>query len=156
MSWWTSTLSYLGLFAILCVALAFSWRLPGKAGRRIVTVIAVVLVVALCPFPILSRGMSPRCVVAVLLNLPYLVDTGRYAPGYSHARFRNVKIGMAQEEVMDLLGEPLERYWVSTGHTGWVYADDSPDTRVYVFACVYFPQKDSGIVVEKKWGVGWR
>jgi hypothetical protein len=48
-------------------------------------------------------------------------DRTVYAPGYSEAGFRSIRVGMAREEVTRILGEPLsiER---APGYILWVYA----------------------------------
>lgn len=33
----------------------------------------------------------------------------QYADDYSHAGFRRIKVGMTEQEVLDILGEPLSR-----------------------------------------------
>jgi len=33
----------------------------------------------------------------------------QYADDYSHAGFRRIKVGMSEQEVLDILGEPLSR-----------------------------------------------
>lgn len=33
----------------------------------------------------------------------------QYADDYSHAGFRRIKVGMSEQEVLDILGEPLRR-----------------------------------------------
>jgi hypothetical protein len=37
-----------------------------------------------------------------------------YADGYSHAGFRRIRIGMSEQEVLDILGEPLDPYELFT------------------------------------------
>lgn len=37
-------------------------------------------------------------------------DSTQYAPGYSVAAFRQVKVGMAEAEVYSLLGQPLDTH----------------------------------------------
>ena len=41
---------------------------------------------------------------------PILVDGGEYAPRYSGAGFWRISKGMTQEEVLDLIGPPLEEW----------------------------------------------
>lgn len=43
-----------------------------------------------------------------LAGLMTLTNT-RYADGYSHAGFRRIRVGMSEQEVLDILGEPLYR-----------------------------------------------
>lgn len=38
-----------------------------------------------------------------------LVTATRYAPGYSDFRFRKIRVGMSENEVLCLVGEPLAR-----------------------------------------------
>jgi hypothetical protein len=46
-----------------------------------------------------------------------------YAPGYSEARFRSIRVGMTREEVTRVLGEPLS-IEPASGYVLWVYAPD--------------------------------
>ncbi len=41
-------------------------------------------------------------------GLMTLMNT-QYADGYSHAGFRRIRVGMCEQEVLDILGEPLRR-----------------------------------------------
>ena len=38
-----------------------------------------------------------------------LVTATSYAPGYSDFRFRKIRVGMCEDEVLDLVGEPIAR-----------------------------------------------
>lgn len=46
---------------------------------------------------------------AELLSLMAPTET-EYAEGYSHAGFNKIRIGMSEQEVLDILGEPLTRW----------------------------------------------
>jgi SmpA / OmlA family len=48
-------------------------------------------------------------------------DSTVYAPGYSEARFRSIRVGMTREEVTRVLGEPLS-IDPAPGYVVWVYA----------------------------------
>jgi hypothetical protein len=50
-------------------------------------------------------------------------DRTVYAPGYSEAGFRSIRIGMTREEVTRILGEPLS-VEPAPGYVFWVYAPD--------------------------------
>jgi hypothetical protein len=50
-------------------------------------------------------------------------DRTVYAPGYSEAGFRSIRIGMTREEVTRVLGEPLS-IEPAPGYVDWVYAPD--------------------------------
>lgn len=47
------------------------------------------------------------------------IDT-RFAAGYSEANFRKVQPGMSKDEVLALLGPPLN----DVSHQGWSYSED--------------------------------
>lgn len=43
-----------------------------------------------------------------MIGLMTLMNT-QYSKDYSHAGFRRIKVGMSEQEVLDILGEPLKR-----------------------------------------------
>lgn len=51
-------------------------------------------------------------------------DTTTYAPGYTHPAFRKVRTGLSQDEVVALLGQPLE----IGSNARSVWGDDQPGT----------------------------
>jgi hypothetical protein len=55
-------------------------------------------------------------------------DSTVYAPSYSAARFRSVRIGMSREEVIRLLGQPLS-VQPAPGYILWVYAPSDGNPR---------------------------
>ncbi len=86
----------------------------------------------------------------------------RYAYSFSHKKFRQVKVGMTEKQVLDLLGEPLTRFcyigqekcdaksFFNGRYNGLKYSD-SPNSENYHSRIVYV---DKGIVVEVK-GALW-
>jgi hypothetical protein len=71
------------------------------------------------------------------LTYPYLLgDDTEFAPGYSAVGFWRVRAGMTPDEVVSLVGEPLERYPIQ-GHPNeegwrWTRSPHSADYRVRV------------------------
>ena len=65
--------------------------------------------------------------LAVLYGLAY--PKTKYAPGYSEAKFRQIRVGMGADEVRKLIGEPLKivpiPVWGRQGSlTSWEYSID--------------------------------
>ncbi|NEN25697.1 outer membrane protein assembly factor BamE [Cryomorpha ignava] len=82
----------------------------------------------------------------------YSTDT-KYADGYSDKRFNEIKIGMTEQEVLDVLGEPLTewnpyqntRFKDKANFIGFQYSVSPSDTH-YRLRQVYF---NKGVVAEK-------
>ena len=49
-----------------------------------------------------------------------------YAPGYTHARFRMIRVGMTEDEVFEILGQPMRTYPGPAGEV-WAYSSVSFD-----------------------------
>jgi hypothetical protein len=84
-------------------------------------------------------------------NLMFATDT-KYAKGYSDKAFNKIEIGMTEEEVLNLIGEPLTR-WTPFSHTnspnkahyiGLQYSE-SPSSTNYRLRQVYI---NNGVVAE--------
>ncbi|MCD6066763.1 MAG: hypothetical protein K0S33_1589 [Bacteroidetes bacterium] len=88
---------------------------------------------------------------AEILSLIFVSDT-EYAKGYSHIKFRQIKIGMTEKQVIIMLGPPLYK-WKP-------YGENDPSKRNYIGFGYSQGQKgsyrlrqinfDKGIVVEIK------
>jgi hypothetical protein len=99
-------------------------------------IVVVVLVASLVIFPPLD-GYS-----GWFISLLASVEDTVYAPGYSDGAFRRLRIGMSEQEVAGLLGEPLEKYDTDPDlHggflRGWKYARSAND-QSYRVRCVRF------------------
>jgi hypothetical protein len=85
---------------------------PG-APRRTLLIGAGLLLATLCvaAFPT-SRQIYLLAALDGVLSLlsPLLEDTG-YAPGYSHAKFRTLRVGMTEAQVRATVGTPLDITW---------------------------------------------
>ena len=91
---------------------------------------------------------------AELLSLLVALDT-EYAPGYSHAGFNKIRIGLTEQEVLDILGEPLSRWspysyrgktrWPEKAHFVALAYSRSPSSKSYRLRQVIL---DNGVVAE--------
>lgn len=82
-----------------------------------------------------------------LCGLVFKTDT-RYAAGYHHQKFRAIKIGMTEQQVIEILGEPLSRwqpYGGEKGHFVGLQYSESPSSTHYRLRQVYL---DHGMVAE--------
>src|SRR5262245_14258904 len=90
------------------------------------TAMISVSVVAACLWPHIRYGYDFADTVDCLLT------TGghktRYAPGYSDFAFNRVRLGMSRSEVLDILGEPLERYAPWQPDFAWRYSVPATNT----------------------------
>lgn len=68
-----------------------------------------------------------------------------FAPGYSWLAFRRVQPGMSRDEVVKLLGEPMEVHDTPTQGTSWLYSK-SPTGSHYSLRTVAF--SNSGVVAD--------
>jgi hypothetical protein len=60
-------------------------------------------------------------------SLLFFPDDTIYAPGYSENAFRKIGAGQLEEEVLALLGEPLEKKLSpASGHEYWYYSEHGP------------------------------
>jgi len=84
-------------------------------------------------------------------SLVFPPDT-RFSEGYSHKKFRRIEIGMTQEQVVEILGKPLDiwkpyeltKYIEKRHYVAFQYSE-SPSSVDYRLRQVYF---DNGIVAE--------
>lgn len=67
------------------------------------------------------------------------IDYTEYSAGYSDRGFRQVRVGMTEQQVRELIGEPLDTYSVrhSLDDVGWRYAR-SPRSHSYHVRVVLF------------------
>lgn len=81
-----------------------------------------------------------------------LTEDTRYANGYSHIAFNQIQIGMAKQEVLEILGEPLiywnpyrsTKYTNKSHYIGFQYSE-SPTSSHYRLRQIYF---DNEVVAE--------
>jgi hypothetical protein len=80
-----------------------------------------------------------------LFGLVFKTDT-RYAAGYEHPKFRAIEIGMTEQQVIEILGEPLSRWCpyqfcdCDKAHfVGFEYSESPSDTH-YRLRQVYLDQ----------------
>src|SRR5690606_36245314 len=85
-------------------------------------------------------------------NLIFATDT-KYADGYSDNGFNQIKIGMTEREVLDILGEPLTKWspyqftrFQDRAHFVCFQYSESPSGTHYRLRQVYL---DNGTVAEK-------
>lgn len=84
----------------------------------------------------------------------FLATDTQYADGYSHEGFSRIKVGMKEQEVLDILGEPLAR-WRPYDHPNTPFPERkhfvgleysrSPSTRNYRLREVFL---DNGVVAD--------
>ena len=98
----------------------------------LISLIAVVLVLL---------GFHYYCLDGIsgwLLSRFYDEDTP-YAPGYSDSAFRKVREGMTEDEVRDLLGQPLDRWSLDNNRFGRRWSK-SPSDGNYKLRVVIFTE----------------
>lgn len=83
----------------------FRWIAPAALGIVVVSAL-------LCDVPAMLRIDGPIGLLGILIP----TDT-EYAGGYTHGAFTKVEPGMTEAEVLELLGEPLER-WTPYSYKG--------------------------------------
>src|SRR6516225_2484311 len=89
-------------------------------ANRQMTLRGMMLVVAMAAVTL----SIPRCTQSVLDQLS---DTTVYAPGYSEDKFRRILPGMTEDDVLRLMGSPLEDESQS-GSIVWYYGP--PDLKI--------------------------
>ena len=108
--------------------------------RKILLVAVKVVVVILLLFFIITQPpfrLGPQifknkfigkvafwCVSPVLRML----ERTTYAPGYTEEAFKKITIGMSQDTVLELLGEPLNKTRWENGSETWRYSKSAGDT----------------------------
>jgi outer membrane protein assembly factor BamE (lipoprotein component of BamABCDE complex) len=123
----------IGLLASAC----FLLRRQRRAGA-LTAAITLVIAAAWYPLPAIDQ-------IASVLFFPH--DT-IYAPRYSEERFRDVRAGQRYEEVLVLLGEPLERRrYGQDGIDYWYYSRHGPRYNNYWNKIMIFDH--SGRVTKK-------
>ena len=122
-----------------------------KRPYQIVAIVFFLLMVGLLwgatPARVKIDGVSGE-----IWDFVYNTDT-RYAYGYSNKRFNEIKIGMTEKEVLDILGEPLTkwspyqntRFYSKAKFVGFQYSMSPTDTH-YRLRQVNF---NEGLVEEK-------
>ena len=76
----------------------------------------------------IRKSMLVVALVAVLFSIPScaesvlqtLRDTTVYAPGYSEKRFRSIRLGMTDADLIQIMGQPFEDK-SSGGYVNWYY-----------------------------------
>ena len=79
------------------------------------------LIVALA-WPAVRQGYGFKDTLACVFTIGR--NATRYGAGYSENAFAQIRVGMTQEELLDLLGQPLERvtYPSSWSQMDWKYS----------------------------------
>jgi hypothetical protein len=74
-----------------------------------------------------------------LVRLEPWVDDTEYSSGYSDRGFREVRVGLTEQQVLELVGKPLEVHPSYPGfpETGWQYSR-SPGSHSFHLRSVYF------------------
>jgi hypothetical protein len=72
----------------------------------------------------------------VFWSLCFREDT-EYAVGYSDARFREVEIGMTENDVTQLLGAPLETRSLENDMESWRYSRSPTDTSYRIRSVLF-------------------
>ncbi len=67
----------------------------------------------------------------------FLTEDTEYAPGYSHAAFRKVRVGMSSGEVIALLGPPLETRQLDGSRETWRWSRSRADRSYRVRAVIF-------------------
>lgn len=99
-----------------------------KLSRTIIVI--VLFVVVLVALAVAAYSPHARSFGDAVSYLMFLREDGTtFAPGFTEAKFDRVQIGMSEEEVTNVLGDPLQKqlnddktYWrYSTGPSGGSY-----------------------------------
>lgn len=111
---------------------------PATKARRRALVIACSLVAAgVAIFILLPIDGYGGWVLSFLADKEDTV----YASGYSDEGFRRIRPGMSEQEVVDLLGAPLEKYSFEDDHgvqrVGWRYSKSAHGQSFRIRAVVF-------------------
>jgi outer membrane protein assembly factor BamE (lipoprotein component of BamABCDE complex) len=114
----------------------------GRSARRIILLLVVAAVAVLA-----AAAYNPheRSVGDALSYLMFLrEDRTTFAPGFTEEKFDRVQLGMSEAEVVEILGEPLEK----DGSTKiyWRYSGGPPDANFW-FRVITF---QNGRVINKE------
>jgi len=79
------------------------------------------------------RKLDPQVGYGVVISLAAILgslgcEKTTYAPGYSHQAFKEIKAGMTEQQVVQLVGQPLERL-SSPWCEAWEYGNESCSTQ---------------------------
>ena len=128
----------LGALALIAILLIMGLVLSGR--RRLALRVTLTALACLALWYLLP--LNDR--VAAVLFFPQ--DT-IYATGYLERSFQNLRLGQSQEEVLAILGEPLEMHSNSSGEKFWRYSGRGSKYPNYWIRIVVFGP--SGRVVKK-------
>lgn len=103
--------------------------------------------VALLAWPTVRYGYSLSDSYLTLLTTGQ--NATRYGPGYSDRQLAGVRIGMSREEVLTILGEPLERYSYMESNQCWRFSLPASPSGHYHNRSVSFSQDGRVIDVFK-------
>ncbi len=108
-----------------------------RAALAIVIVGILALVGALA-WPAVRQGYGFKDTVACMLTTGR--NATRYATGYSDAAFAQIRKGMTRDEVLQLLGQPLERVGYPSSHAemDWKYSQPASRSGHYHLRVVRF------------------
>ncbi len=78
-------------------------------------------------------------VVNALLRLVYSENGTVWAAGFSEAKYSSIRPGMAKEDVLGILGEPVKKWNRDHADSSWSYTwqregDDNFDRRTITFS----------------------
>ena len=107
-------------------------------ARKLTRGIAALFLMGLSTHLLLLDGLD-----GFLWSLIYRPST-RFAPGYSWLAFSRVQPGMSRDEVVKLLGEPMEVHDRPNQGTSWRYSKSPTDSH-YSLRVVVF--SNSGVVM---------
>lgn len=127
-----------------------------KSAKRISITVTIILFFLLFTLPLFLMVFfenfsvkSPHKVVTLILQ----PDT-KYSSGYTDEKFESISIGMTEEQVMDILGEPLTRWrpyrntkFQDKEHFVGLQYSESPGSGHYNLRQIYL---DNGKVAEIK------
>lgn len=121
-----------------------------KRKQNLILVVFLLVLVGIYIFTGLSR-IRIDGIRGDIGCLIFKTDT-EYSEGYTHSGFNQIEIGMSEEEVLSILGEPIHQWspyrnseFAEKKHyTGYTYSE-SPTSACYRLRHVYF---DHGTVAE--------
>ena len=74
-----------------------------------------------------------------------------YSAGYGESKFLRVGEGMTTQEVLNLLGQPLERIPQGDGSILWTFSDRDDDTCSFEMRWIYFKDGFVRSIVNMHW-----
>jgi len=79
----------------------------------------------------------------------YYGDYTVYPAGFSKGRFYNIKSGMTQEQVINLIGNPIGKTGINeNGYDFWTYT--KPSTHLEPYTLIWIVFKDGKVYVKAK------